>query len=135
MVQCGTNAEKWGQMEGQDLLEKLRNGSKVLSSIPKQWKTYTQNAKQHIICSLDNVRNPYDLIIAHGSVMQHSPNCSFFMAAVYFSSIERKMDNGLGLTAAFLQLSAIFLSDKHRTFKINFKGVKWVCVNVCFTEA
>ncbi len=34
------------------------------------------------------------------------------MAAVNFSSTERKMDSGLGLTAAFLELSAIFLSKK-----------------------
>ncbi len=36
------------------------------------------------------------------------------MAAVNFSSTERKMDSGLGLTAAFLELSAIFLSKKSR---------------------
>lgn len=90
-----------------------------------QWKTYTQNALQvaldkmsyklYHISSLDIGLNPYDSIIAHTSVIQNSPNCSFFMAAVYFSSIERKMDCGLGLTVAFLQLSAIFLSDKQKT--------------------
>lgn len=34
------------------------------------------------------------------------------MTTVYFSSTERKMDSGLGLAAAFLELSAIFLSKK-----------------------
>lgn len=49
------------------------------------------------------------------------------MAAVYFSSIERKMDSGLGLAAAFLELSAIFLSKKKQKTD-NFKSV-CMCVS------
>lgn len=38
------------------------------------------------------------------------PNCSFFMAATYFSSSERRMDNGLGRLETFLEDSTSFLS-------------------------
>lgn len=40
------------------------------------------------------------------------PNCSFFMAATYFSSRERRMERGLGRLDTFLEDSTSFLSGE-----------------------
>lgn len=54
--------------------------------------------------------------------LRNSPNCSFFMAATYFSSRERRMDRGLGRLDTFLEVSTNFLSGKEVGFGMGSKN-------------
>lgn len=45
---------------------------------------------------------------------RNSPNCSFFMAATYFSSRERSTDRGFGRLDTFLEDSTSFFSGKEK---------------------
>lgn len=68
-----------------------------------------------------NVYNQYVIIYTYIIIyniflIDYSPNCSFFMAATYFSSSERRLDRGFGLAAVFLEHSANFRSvDEEKT--------------------
>lgn len=60
--------------------------------------------------SIHNYLHLLYIIIYNIILIYCSPNCSFFMAATYFSSSERRLDRGFGLAAVFLEHSASFRS-------------------------